>query len=37
MILDVMTYSVMTVVAVLSFVVILLVLGQQGRKSNNRK
>ena len=37
MILDTMTYSVMTVVAVLSFIFILLASFPQGRQNNNDK
>ncbi len=37
MILDTMTYSVMTVVAVLSFIIILLASFPQGRQNNNDK
>ncbi len=37
MILDTMTYSVMTIVAVLSFIVILLTCFPQGRPNNSDK
>jgi len=37
MILDTMTYSVMTIVAVLSFIVILLASFPQGRQNNSDK
>jgi hypothetical protein len=37
MILDTMTYSVMTIVAVLSFIVILLASFPQSRENNNDK